>query len=46
MTFLSIISMNRNKSILLGDYFESFADNRLLEGRFKNASEVVRTGLR
>ncbi len=27
-------------------YFESFVDNRVSEGRFKNASEVIRAGLR
>ena len=30
----------------LGDYFENFVDNRISEGRYKNASEVVRAGLR
>jgi antitoxin ParD1/3/4 len=38
--------MSRNTSISLGDHFESFVDNRVSTGRFKNASEVVRAGLR
>ena len=38
--------MGRNTSVSLGTYFESFVDNRISEGRFKNASEVIRAGLR
>lgn len=38
--------MGRNTSVSLGDYFEDFVDNRVSEGRFKNASEVIRAGLR
>jgi antitoxin ParD1/3/4 len=38
--------MNRNTSISIGDYFDSFIQNRISAGRFKNASEVVRAGLR
>jgi len=38
--------MGRNTSVSLGDYFEDFVDNRITEGRFKNASEVIRAGLR
>jgi antitoxin ParD1/3/4 len=38
--------MGRNTSMSLGDYFENFVDNRISEGRYKNASEVVRAGLR
>lgn len=38
--------MGRNTSIALGDYFENFVDNSVSEGRFKNASEVIRAGLR
>jgi antitoxin ParD1/3/4 len=38
--------MGRNTSISLGDHFESFVDNRVSTGRFKNASEVIRAGLR
>ena len=38
--------MGRNTSVSLGNYFEDFVENRISEGRFKNASEVIRAGLR
>jgi len=38
--------MGRNTSISLGDHFESFVDKKVSTGRFKNASEVIRAGLR
>ena len=38
--------MSRNTSVSLGNHFESFVLNRGSEGRFKNASEVIRAGLR
>lgn len=38
--------MNRNTSVSLGNYFDNFIQSRISEGRFKNASEVVRAGLR
>ncbi len=38
--------MNRNTSISLGNYFDRFIRSRISEGRYKNASEVVRAGLR
>lgn len=38
--------MGRNTSISLGNHFESFIDSTVSEGRFKNASEVIRAGLR
>jgi len=38
--------MGRNTSVALGDYFESFVDKKVAAGRFKNASEVIRAGLR
>ena len=38
--------MNRNTSISLGSYFDSFIQSRIAAGRYKNASEVVRAGLR
>jgi antitoxin ParD1/3/4 len=38
--------MNRNTSISLGNYFDSFIQGRISAGRYKNASEVVRAGLR
>lgn len=38
--------MGRNTSISLGDHFEKFVDNRVSAGRYQNASEVIRAGLR
>ncbi|RCW36798.1 type II toxin-antitoxin system ParD family antitoxin [Marinilabilia salmonicolor] len=38
--------MNKNTSVSLGSYFDSFIQSRISAGRFKNASEVVRAGLR
>ena len=38
--------MSRNTSISLGNHFEEFVDERVLTGRFKNVSEVLRAGLR
>lgn len=38
--------MGRNTSISLGNHFESFIETTVHNGRFNNASEVVRAGLR
>lgn len=38
--------MGRNTSISLGNHFESFIEHTINDGRFNNASEVVRAGLR
>ena len=38
--------MGRNASISLGNHFESFIEHSIHDGRFNNASEVVRAGLR
>jgi len=38
--------MGRNTSVSLGNYFEDFVENIIVEGRYKNASEVIRAGLR
>ena len=38
--------MGRNTSVSLGEYYESFVDKKVSAGRFKNASEVLRAGLR
>jgi antitoxin ParD1/3/4 len=40
------IKMNKNTSISLGNYFDQFVQSRIKEGRFKNVSEVIRSGLR
>lgn len=38
--------MGKNTSISLGNHFESFIESSITKGRFSNASEVVRAGLR
>ena len=38
--------MGRNTSISIGDHFENFIESTVSNGRFNNASEVVRAGLR
>ena len=38
--------MGRNTSVSLGNYFEDFVDSKITQGRYKNASEVIRAGLR
>lgn len=38
--------MGRNTSVSLGDHFEDFVDTKVYQGRYKNASEVIRAGLR
>ena len=38
--------MNKNTSVSLGNYFDQFVQSRIIEGRFKNVSEVIRAGLR
>lgn len=38
--------MGKNTSVSLGDYFENFVENEISQGRYKNASEVIRAGLR
>jgi antitoxin ParD1/3/4 len=38
--------MGRNTSISLGSHFENFIESTVNNGRYSNASEVVRAGLR
>ncbi len=38
--------MGKNTSISLGNHFESFIEGSVNNGRFNNASEVIRAGLR
>lgn len=38
--------MGKNTSVSLGDHFEEFVETKISQGRYKNASEVIRAGLR
>ena len=38
--------MSKNTSISLGNHFDNFVQSRITAGRYKNASEVIRAGLR
>ncbi len=38
--------MRKNTSVALGNYFEQFVESKISQGRYKNASEVIRSGLR
>ncbi len=38
--------MSKNTSVSLGNYFDNFVKHSISEGRYKNASEVIRAGLR
>ncbi|MBF0648688.1 type II toxin-antitoxin system ParD family antitoxin [Dysgonomonas sp. GY75] len=38
--------MRKNTSVSLGSYFDRFVESSISQGRYKNASEVIRAGLR
>jgi len=38
--------MNTNTSVALGNHFQLFVENKISQGRYRNASEVIRAGLR
>jgi antitoxin ParD1/3/4 len=42
----NLITMGKNTSISLGEHFETFVEKSVSKGRFQNASEVIRAGLR
>ena len=37
--------MSKKTSIMLGKHFDEYVKRKVVEGKFKNVSEVVRTGL-
>ena len=39
-------TMAKNTSILLGEYFENFVNEKVSSGKFASVSEVIRTALR
>ena len=38
--------MGKNTSILLGDYFENYVNEKLRSGKYTSVSEIIRTALR
>jgi len=38
--------MGKNTSILLGDYFENYVNEKVRTGKYTSVSEIVRTALR
>ena len=38
--------MGKNTSILLGDYFENYVNEKIASGKYASVSEVIRSALR
>jgi antitoxin ParD1/3/4 len=43
---IKFAQMGKNTSILLGDYFESYVNEKITSGKYSSVSEVIRTALR
>lgn len=47
MVFLyKVLNMGKNTSILLGDYYEKFVNEKISDGKYTSVSEVIREALR
>ena len=46
LIFSTMGSMGRVTSFSLGDHFETFIDSQVSDGRYSNASDVMRAALR
>lgn len=40
------MTMSKNTSVTLGDHFDTFISSKIKSGSYKNASELIREGLR
>ena len=38
--------MSKNTSFILGDHFDAFVSSQVAAGRYQNATDVIRSGLR
>ena len=43
---IKFAQMGKNTSILLGDYFETYVNEKISSGKYSSVSEVIRTALR
>jgi antitoxin ParD1/3/4 len=45
-TLIEVTAMSKNTSIALGEYFQNFVQEQIVQGRYGSVSEVIRAGLR